>query len=168
VAKVQKVILDLRDSSHYRLHWEALYDPEFGEYLALHAAMVRKNIVPQISPAIMKSASTINVLVVVARPGGARDVGYRTISRLLMDELERTRLPVEVTLLRPGTYQALVTHLEQATRAYGVGHYHLIHFDVHGALLDHAQLERGARAAHRSDPGSLLLWLRRESLQPFA
>lgn len=132
-------------SAFHCMHWEALYDPEFEEYLSLHAAMVRKNITPQTSPATMQPAPTINVLVVVARPGGSRDVGYRTISRPLMDELEKTKLPVEVTLLRPGTYQALVTHLEQVTRAYRVGYYHLIHFDVHGALLDSAQLERGAQ-----------------------
>ncbi len=133
-------------SAFHRLHWEALYDPEFETYLSLHAVMLRQNIVPQTSPATMQPAPTINVLVVVARPSGSRDVGYRTISRPLMDELEKTKLPVEVTLLRPGTYQALVTHLEQATREHGIGHYHIIHFDVHGALLDHAQLERGVQA----------------------
>jgi Tfp pilus assembly protein PilF len=132
-------------STFQRLHWEALYDPEIGEHLSLHAVIVRQNTVPQVMPATMQRATTINVLVVVARPGGEHDVGYRTISRPLMDELERIQLPVNVTLLRPGTYRALATHLEQTTRAHGVGHYHLIHFDVHGALIDHAHLQAGVQ-----------------------
>src|SRR5262249_8060486 len=86
-------------------------------------------------PAAMQPSTTINILVVVARPRGARDVGYRTISRPLVEEFTKRKEPVSVTLLRPGTYQALGAHLERITRKHGVGYYHVIHFDVHGGLF---------------------------------
>ena len=66
----------------HALHWEALKDPRLPQPLALQAAIVRKNLVPQALPAPVRPSGTINVLIVTARPSGGRDVGYRTISRL--------------------------------------------------------------------------------------
>lgn len=129
----------------HRLHWEALYDPELKLPLVLHTSLIRKNIVPQTFPAEMSPSTTLRVLVVVARPRQGRDVGYRTISRPLVEQLEQTKLPIDITLLRPGTYQALSKHLEQVARTHGMGYYHLIHFDVHGALLDQQQLQEGVQ-----------------------
>ena len=43
------------------------------------------------------------VLLVTARPGGARDVGYRTIARPLVATLRKAQLRVQVDILRPGT-----------------------------------------------------------------
>jgi hypothetical protein len=78
---------------------------------------------------------TLNLLVVTARPGGAGDVGYRTITRPLLEALGRARLRVDVDLVRPGTWKALTGRLEAATRDRGAGYYHAVHFDLHGALL---------------------------------
>jgi hypothetical protein len=94
----------------HRLHWEALHDPELDLPLALQAPIIRQNRVSQVFPSAMQPSKTINILVVVARPGGSRDVGYRTISRPLVEELARMKQPINVTLLRPGTYQALDAH----------------------------------------------------------
>jgi hypothetical protein len=41
--------------------------------------------------------------------------------------------------VRPGTYRALVQHLEEARDRHGSGHYHLVHFDLHGGLLTYEQ-----------------------------
>lgn len=131
----------------HRLHWEALYDPELKVFLAQHAPLIRRNLVPQSFPAGLRSSPTIEVLVVVARPHGTRDVGYRTISHPLMEALEKLRQPVRVTLLRPGTYRALDAHLERVTREQGVGYYHIIHFDVHGGLLTYKQVEQQPQAS---------------------
>jgi tetratricopeptide (TPR) repeat protein len=128
--------------SFHRLHWEALYDPKLHHALALHAPIIRRNREQQTWTAEMKSSTTINILVVVARPAGSRDVGYRTISRPLVEELSKMPMPVSVTLLRPGTYQALDAHLEKVTRKHGVGYYHVIHFDVHGGLLSYSQFQQ--------------------------
>ena len=44
-------------------------------------------------------------------------------------------------ILRPGTYEALVQHLETVQDRYGAGYYHVIHFDVHGGLLTFDQFD---------------------------
>ncbi len=132
-------------ASFQRLHWEALYDPEFNLPLSQHAPFIRQNVSVQVLPATMRSSPTINILVVVARPSGARDIGYRTVSRPLVDELRKIQQPVEITLLRPGTYAALQEHLVQRTRKDGVGYYHVIHFDVHGSLMTYEQFQQAPR-----------------------
>lgn len=107
------------------LHWEALWDPKLPQPFALQATFIRRNLQPQVMRAKVREAPTINVLVVTARPGAGRDVGYRTISRPL----------VAVDILRPGSYAALAAHLAAMQDNQGAGYYHVIHFDVHGALL---------------------------------
>jgi hypothetical protein len=66
---------------------------------------------------------TLNILVVVARPDGPEDVGYRTISRPLLDALRTAGWPATVDLVRPGTWQALRDHLETATGQHGPPHW---------------------------------------------
>jgi len=46
--------------------------------------------------------------------------------------------------VRPGSYQALTTQLEQ----HGAGHYHVVQFDVHGGLLTYAELQQAGEANH--------------------
>lgn len=147
----------------HALHWEALKDPALPEPLSVHATMVRQNLVPQVVPASMHSSPTINVLVVTARPSGKHDVGYRTISRPLVDELRRAQLRVQIDILRPGTYKALEQHLRAITTKHGVGYYHMLHFDVHGGLLEYEQFQHGPE-------GSRYLYQKRygrADLQPY-
>lgn len=126
----------------HRLHWEALKDPKLPQPFSVLATMVRKNRNPQTLKATVRTSPTVNLLIVTARPRGERDVAYRTISRPLVDGLRQADLYVNVDILRPGTYQALVDHLA-STEA---GFYHVIHFDVHGALLTHAELQAGVES----------------------
>ncbi|MFB0546213.1 MAG: hypothetical protein ACETWB_04830, partial [Anaerolineae bacterium] len=63
----------------HRLHWEAMKDPKLPQPLALQAPVVRRNLEPQAVRAKVRPSPTINLLIVTARPGGAEDVGYRTI-----------------------------------------------------------------------------------------
>lgn len=121
--------------SFHALHWEALKDPELPDPLVLQTAIVRKNLIQQALHPTISPAPTINLLIVVARPRGRRDVGYRTISEPLVEALGRTDMPMQIEILRPGTYKALKNHLCEITDKRGVGFYHVIHFDVHGSLL---------------------------------
>ena len=72
-------------------HWETLKDPDLPDAFVLHAPMVRKNLKPQTTHAQVRPSGVIHLLLIVARPRGGRDVGYRTISRPLVETL---RMPV--------------------------------------------------------------------------
>ena len=89
-------------------------------------------------PADVRETTTINLLIVTSRPRGRNDVGYRTISRPLVELLRNSRMPVKVHILRPATYESLEKHLDEV----GEGFYHVVHFDVHGALLAFEDFER--------------------------
>ena len=54
----------------HSLHWESIKDPKLAQPLALQAAMARKNLQPQALPASVRTSSTINLLIVTARPSG--------------------------------------------------------------------------------------------------
>ncbi|GBE95733.1 NB-ARC domain-containing protein [Nostoc cycadae WK-1] len=123
------------------LHWEALRDPDLPYPLAVNCVMVRKSNQPAPIYADVQTSPTINLLVVVARPDEEQDVGYRTISRPLLELIENSHLRVNVELLRPGTYQALSDHLE----AKGAGYYHVIHLDCHGALMTYEQIQQPSK-----------------------
>ncbi|WP_280390489.1 tetratricopeptide repeat protein, partial [Nocardia brasiliensis] len=130
----------------HRLHWEALFDPELDAPLALRVPITRR---VQLQPARFEIAAaqpTLNILLVTARPRGASDVGYRTISRPLVEAVRQASLPVRVDVVRPGTWAGLRAHLEAARDRHKSGWYQLVHFDVHGAFADHAALTAGSRA----------------------
>jgi tetratricopeptide (TPR) repeat protein len=127
-------------------HWECLHDPDLPRPFALDAVLVRKNRKPQTQPAQFRPSPTLNVLLVTARPNGAHDVAYRTISRPLVEM--KPGVPVRIDLVRPGTYEALVRHLDDTRERHGVGFYHLIHFDAHGAVLDYASLSEQSENGH--------------------
>ncbi len=76
--------------------------------------MVRHSAQPPTLRATVRPGPTLNLLLVTARPRGARDVGYRTITRPLVALLRQSNLPVQVDILRPGTYEALHRHLAWA------------------------------------------------------
>jgi hypothetical protein len=115
-------------------HWEALRDVELPRPLAVDCVMVRKSTKPTAVMAEVKDSPTLNVLMVTARPS-KNDVAYRVISRPLIEALGNSQLPVKIDLLRPATFEGLSRHLEEK----GAGHYHMIHFDCHGALLSYDQ-----------------------------
>jgi len=124
------------------LHWEALRDPELPRPLGVDCVMLRKSTKPVPVSAYVQASPVINLLVVTARPKEENDVGYRTISRSLIEAIEKCQLRVNVELLRPGTYEALERHLEEK----GAGFYHIIHFDAHGGLMSYEQIQAGAKA----------------------
>jgi len=125
----------------HRLHWEALKDPALPRAFALETTMVRQKLRPQTMRATVRSAPTVRILVVVARPRGRTDVGYRTISRPLVESLRQATIRAEIDILPLGSYRALVQHLEAIRQLHGEGHYHVVHFDLHGALLTYPDIQ---------------------------
>ncbi len=145
------------DSTEFQaLHWEALHDPQMPRALAVDRVMVRKRVRATAGNAIsagrnsegtVAPAPVINLLVVTARPGEENDVNHRTISRPLMELIQQSQLRVKVDLLRPATFEALTQHLDDK----GAGFYHIVHLDMHGAVMSFDQLEsmRGDRFTFR-------------------
>ena len=128
----------------HRLHWEALRDPDLPAPLAVRLPVTRR--VERLGSKFDLPADrpTLNILVVTARPDGPGDVGYRTISRPLLDALRHRSLPVTLDLVRPGTWEALRGHLRAAKEQHGSGWYQVIHFDLHGGFSNYAALEQRA------------------------
>ena len=94
-------------AAFHRLHWEALRDPDLDAPLAVRLPVTRRVERQPSKFELPPERPTLNILVVTARPFGRGDVGYRTISRPLLDALRTAGLPVTVDLVRPGTWEAL-------------------------------------------------------------
>ena len=74
----------------------------------------------------------LRVLMVISRPGGTSDVGYQMVARPLLERLDAVRGDVELTVLRPPTFDALGVAVRQAA---GAGTpFHVVHFDGHGSM----------------------------------
>jgi len=130
------VLLQIVGSPEFHaLHWEALKDPNRPHPLAVDQPVVRKNRRAVVDPAGVAEAPELRVLLLTARPSGRRDVGYRTISRPLIEALETSKLRATIDIVRPGTFEALLKHLEKTKNDHGDGYYHILHLDLHGAVL---------------------------------
>jgi hypothetical protein len=130
----------------HRLHWESLRDPDLSTPLAVRLPVTRRVSGQPSKFELPSPQPTLNILVVTARPDGPRDVGYRTISRPLLDALRTADLQVTADLVRPGTWESLLTHLRLATKQHGSGWYQVVHFDLHGAFSEYSVLEEGRQA----------------------
>jgi len=123
--------LDLRiagdDPRILQWPWEALVDPEAAP-LAVACRMERRlnDVRDPVDLPEGLPKDRLNVLLVTARPYEA-DVGYRSISRPLVELIEKENIPAHVHVLRPPTFGNLREHL-----AGRPGFYHIIHFDGHG------------------------------------
>lgn len=154
--------------SFHALHWEALKDPTHPRPVALETSMVRKNIIPLPNTYTLRPSPTLNILVVTARPGKHQDVGYRTISRPLVELIDRSRIPANIDILRPRTYEALIAHLEKVRDENNdQGYYHIIHFDMHGKVLDYDGLRRRFRGEHRFSPQVFRNRYGRNDIEPY-
>ena len=74
----------------------------------------------------------LRVLMVISRPAGVGDVGYRMIARPLLERLAAVHSEVDLVVLRPPTLDTLREVLAGAREAGEP--FHVVHFDGHGAL----------------------------------
>ena len=120
--------------------WEALYSDDDG-YIALQCRIERElHRVPDPLPCAAElPQDQLNILYVIARPQGDRDVGFRTMARPLIDCAAQGRWPVQVDVLRPPTFAQLCAVLAEKTNFY-----HIVHFDGHGHAPDAAAGQDGA------------------------
>ena len=108
--------------------WEALHDPQVGQLAQTCQIERRLNTVRKPDKVGQRwPKDQVNILLVTARPYEA-DVLYRSISRPLVELIDKQDLPAQVTVLRPPTFESLREHLHERPN-----HYHIVHFDGHGS-----------------------------------
>jgi len=120
------------DPAFLNIPWELLRDPTPGRgYLApLLGALYRQRSQPKIvvGPEYLED-EPFRILLVIARPYGKTDIPLRTVAQPILDALRPLRPRVELELLRPPTFQALVNRLNDQR-----GRFQMVHFDGHGAF----------------------------------
>ena len=107
--------------------WEALLD-EQAAYLSVTCQIERRLNKVRDPVAIPDDLpkDRINILLVTARPY-ENDVGYRSISRPLVELIDKQGIRAHAHVLRPPTFENLRRHLKDRPHFY-----HIIHFDGHG------------------------------------
>ncbi|KAK6519741.1 hypothetical protein TWF506_000040 [Arthrobotrys conoides] len=91
-----------------------------------------------------RQLETLNILVVVSRPNGKQDIPYRNVILPLTNISNAFPSQIlSVDIVRLGTWEAV----QNALAAKPFGHYHLVHFDVHGYIEE-------SRAILRFEPSS--------------
>ena len=115
------------------LPWELMTDPDRGMPLALDLAGVSRSLpAAELAETVPVPHGRLRVLMVISRPAGTGDVGYRMIARPLLERLEAVRGQVDLVVLRPPTLDALEQALAEAAQAGQP--FQVVHFDGHGAL----------------------------------
>jgi len=143
-ADLPSVRIEIVGSPEFQsLHWEALVEPQTRIPISTLAIIVRKHTAPQLTTTRLPESPTVNILLIVARPSGAHDVSYRTISRPLVTALDNARVHARIDIVRPGTFEALLRHLEENRLKPEADRYHIVHFDLHGGLMTYEDLKRG-------------------------
>jgi len=123
--------------------WELMRDPRTDSHLALRVrAFVRASNQPAQIPVLPNTDSVpIRILLVICRPGGSKDVPFRSVaSRLIRGLNDAAREVFQLDVLRPPTFEALADRLRVAKD--DGKPYQVVHFDGHGAFLDLAQMFR--------------------------
>ncbi len=113
--------------------WELLSDPSAPSPVVLQDLAVSRT-VPDVgwADSFPVAGERLRVLMVISRPHGEGDVGYRMIARPLLARLEAVRGQVDLVVLRPPTLDALIETLAEAEAAGEP--FQVVHFDGHGVL----------------------------------
>ena len=109
--------------------WEALRDPELG--VLAHTCQIERRLNTVRDPQPLSDSlpkDSVNILLVVARPYGEQDIGFRSLARPLVELIEKEKVPAYVELLRPPAFDELRERLRKRR-----GFFHILHFDGHGA-----------------------------------
>lgn len=108
--------------------WEALYSDD-DEYIAQQCRIERQlSNVADVRPFTTElPLNQLNILYIIARPYGEKDIDFQTLARPLVDFVADGNWPVKIDLLRPPTFD----RLREVLRT-NPNFYHVVHFDGHG------------------------------------
>lgn len=85
---------------------------------------------------------SFNVLLIVARnldpdnPEVDPILGLARLSTLFREMKQASGCRFSLEVVRPGTYAAFRKHLQLSTERHGQGYFHLVHFDMHGIVVN--------------------------------
>ncbi len=126
-----EVVLRSADPGLLGLPWELMRDG--AGPVALGAGGISRSLpVAGGAGTLEVPGGRLRVLMVISRPAGTDDVGYQMVARPLLERLDAVRGEVELSVLRPPTFDALRQAMRQAADA-GVP-FHVVHFDGHGVM----------------------------------
>jgi len=111
------------------LPWELLYSPSDRQFLAPSLAGMSRSLSEYAPRAEIGNLpqDKLNILLVIARPYGEKDIALRTIARPLLQALSNIRQKVNLKVLRPPSFEQFERELNA-----NPGFYHIVHFDGHG------------------------------------
>ena len=127
-----EVIIQSSDTRFFNVPWEMI-KPKHAKPLVFESeAFIR--FVPDDAPSReFESSEEIRALLIIARPAGLEDVGYRTMGRPLLEEIELAESSLVIDVLRPPTLERLKERLREGAR--GKTPYQIVHFDGHAELF---------------------------------
>ena len=131
--------------------WELLEDfchwPILDPCVTVRRTVAPAVVGPEQERACSWSASnSINILLIVARHLGDGEGHESVIPSFALSAIQdvqknlntqQSTSPINLEMVRPGTYEALQEKLESTTREKGRGYFHMVHFDLHGRVRNH-------------------------------
>ena len=135
-----EIAISSNDPRFLALPWELMKARGEGEPLSARVASFDRSLPVSDPPRHFAStAEAFRVLMVIARPGGLKDVPFQAVARPLFQHLERNKSAVKIEVLRPPSFEELQRCLKTAKEEGKP--YHAVHFDGHGMFED---LQNGA------------------------
>lgn len=155
-----EVLVRSASAEYLSLPWELLTDPGRPGPAALEGVSITRSLpATDLRQVFGVGGEHLRVLMVIARPRGTEDVGYRVIARPLLKRLEAVRGRVELVVLRPPTLENLRTVLGEAQA--GGKPFQVVHFDGHGAFGDVSAAEgSGSDGSLGGSPQGILVFER--------
>jgi hypothetical protein len=146
-----QLCISSEDPNFLNIPWELIRDPTPGRgYLAPSLAGLFRYRTGQKLEFSRRSklSKPFRILLVISRPYGERDIPFRTIARPMLEALRQLWPRIQIEILRPPTFDALVNRLNTKR-----GYYDLVHFDGHGvfykpSLRSHMQYSLTANSGH--------------------
>ncbi len=146
------IIIQAGHPAGWSLPWELMYDPAYGYLAQKTSGFVRSQ--PGTSlplQPVRKDKSRVNVLMVISRPAGEKDVLFQSVARPLMEIARKHQDRIKIELLRPPTYEQLQRVLAEKPHFY-----HVLHFDGHGVFPSQRNIDYRAFLSEKGSPGQLV------------
>ncbi|NJM74395.1 MAG: CHAT domain-containing protein, partial [Scytonema sp. RU_4_4] len=124
-----ELVITSDDPTVLNLPWELLYSTSDRQFLAPTLAGMSRSLSEYAVRAEMSPLpqDKLNILLVIARPYGEKDIALKTIARPLLDSVSQIRQKVNIKVLRPPSFEEFERELNR-----NKGFYHIVHFDGHG------------------------------------